>query len=325
MNKTINKIAAVVLTLTSPLLFNACSSEYLASETGSAEYLTITAKAPAEAFGSATRAELADGGLSGLTICYTPVNGEGLLFTYSPSYAVYDPADKTITFTTKGDEEGNNRIVWDEINKDENGGSTFYLIVNTTGEERQFWGSCSVAHGSDLNFGTLRSRFAKLSINVTVQSNTTLDSDEKISVYTDLYEAEDSAHDITEYVWPVSDNTISDPFGTESNPAQLDINGNTGTVSVSRICAEQDFDGILTFHYLDKEWTLDISEHDVAGGEEGQKANQLKAGQHLTISATLNMISLTSPFVTITDIEAATEYTGTINSPVSGTKSSYNE
>lgn len=325
MNKTINIIAAVVLTLTSPLLFNACSTEYLASETKTADYLTVTAKAPAEPFGSATRAELADGGLSGLTICYTPANGEDLLFTYTPSDAVYNPAGKTITFTTKGDNEGNNRIVWDEINKDESGNSTFYLTVNSANEERQFWGTCTTVHGNDLSFGTLKSRFAKLTINVTIQSNTVLDIDEKLSIHTTLCEAEDSAHDITEYVWPVSDNTISDPFGTESNPAQLDINGNTGTVSVSRICAEQDFDGILTFYYLDKEWTLDISEHDVAGGEEGQKANQLKAGQHLTISATLNMISLTSPFVTITDIEAATDYTGTINSPVSGTKSSYNE
>lgn len=321
MNKTIYKIAAVLLTLTSPLLFNACHNEDLTSETGNENHLTVTAKAPAEAFGTLTRATLEEGGLSDLTIYYTPVSGEGLLFEYTPSDAQYDPGNKTISFTTKGEGVGNNRIVWDEIHKDENGKSTFYLIVNTTGEERQLWGTCTATHGEDLDFGTLKSRFAKLSINVKVKSNTSLDSDEKLDIQTTLHEAEAEATDVTDPVWPVSDNEITDPFGTGANPAVLDITGNEGSVTVSRICAEQDFDGLVTFTYLNKEWTLNLSQV-VVTGESGQKANQLRAGQHLSVSATLNMVSLTSPFISITDIEAATGYESTLNGAVEGTKSS---
>ena len=282
----------------------ACTSEdALAPELNTP--LTVSATIPGDVWAVASRsAEGEDPSVgsspasrapqySAWTLHYT--NYQGHAATYPPSVTV---TDGVASFTTGDD------LVWAKIDAtqpihltcktdngtDDDATDDYTLHVSVT----------SATPRQTLAFEAMKPTVAKFTVNFTLTTN----SSETVSIG---FEAKGMAADYdpqtNDGVWPASDLESEYIIGFETLQVEQEEGSLVRTVTGTILLPQQEMNPTMMFGLGQLlPWNVDLS--TVPVGNSGQKANQLKAGQHLTLNVTASYTTLNAPSI---EIEAFTQ------------------
>lgn len=272
----------------------ACTDEeYLAPEANGT--LTVSATLPGDAWAVASRTENLT--YSEWTLYYKDkTNVES---SYSiPQDNISISENGEVTFTT-----GTN-LVWEHILNGA-GDETFHLTC-VSSEGVTYYAGTKAAHAAKtVSFTTpMKPTVAKFTVNLTLMQNLAY-TDNVANTFTIKIGAMDKATDFnphkpTNGLWPKG----TTPIGSVSPLTVTTEEGsNVYHVTGTMYLPEQVMDNTLQLIYnsggegaSDKTiCELDLSTISVKGGTNGQKANQLKAGQHLTLNIKLSHIVLDTP------------------------------
>lgn len=266
----------------------ACSSEEVLSPEADAP-LTITATIPGDVWAVATRANegAAAESFSDWTLHYIDYRGEAA--TYTPTTVAEGASG--ISFTT------GNELVWAKVKVSEPMHLTARCDNATPAvSDDDYTLHTSVASatvGEELTFPDMKPTLAKLTVNLTLSHNMTNNS----TAATDFTVTINAKKQAISYapithggVWPEGEDDATGFILSEMSAA-------TGTYSVigTMLLPQQDLGNTLTVKYKETTWTLDLSTVAVTGGEEGQKANRLIAGQHLTLNLKAGLTAINTP------------------------------
>lgn len=268
----------------------ACSSEEVLSPEADAP-LTITATIPGDVWAVATRANegAAAESFSDWTLHYIDYRGEAA--TYTPTTVAEGASG--ISFTT------GNELVWAKVKVSEPMHLTARCDNATPAvSDDDYTLHTSVASataGEELTFPDMKPTLAKLTVNLTLSHNMTNNS----TAATDFTVTINAKKQAISYapithggVWPAAD---GDAATTAFTLSQQSAATGTYTVIGTMLLPQQDLGNTLTVKYKETTWTLDLSTVAVTGGEEGQKANRLIAGQHLTLNLSTSILSVGAP------------------------------
>lgn len=251
------------------------------------ESICFSATLPDAHWAVATRA--LPTGYGNMTINYTNYKGEEVVHNIPDENIVMTDgeAQTQFRFATTGE------LVWAQIAADESGNSTFYLnFINPEGVT--FYATTTVEHGTaEVGFGDVVPTEAKLTVNLTLLHNMATDpAPEEFTVSL-------SARGKSEVYNP---RTNGDTYPTVADAATTTFALTTAiednylygsAVSGYTVLPEQTIGDVLTITYNNATaenpaddicWTVDLSAVAVSGGESGQKANELYAGQHLILN-----------------------------------------
>ena len=262
--------------------------------------LTVTAAMPISAWGVESRA---DGFITDLAFHYYAADGEE---NAAPQSLEVDNTveDESISFTTNVE---NQRLLWSKIKK-ENNQATFFLTATKDGVE--YWATKTVTPGEAVTFGEMKPRKSKFTINLKVKSNLSSIVGSDFAFALSGVKNAATATVVTTQAWPCEENSS----GTEYE--FTDISVSDKTVSATALFAPQNV-GNLTVSYKSKV-VATITLADVAVSKDvtkrTEKANVLKAGEHIIVSACLNLMGLT-PSITVEGFTADSgshEFNGTV-------------
>ena len=269
----------------------ACSGEEsLAPEANTP--ITVSATIPGDVWAVASRGA-GEEIYSDWTLHYTNYKGEAA--TYSPIVSVNNG---TASFTTGDD------LVWAKLDatlpihltcKTDNGTAS-----DATDDYTLHVSVANATPREELAFGAMKPVVAKFTVNFTLTTN----SSETVSIG---FEAKGMAADYnpletTDGAWPASDLVSEYVIGFETLQVEQEEGSLVRTVTGTILLPQQEMNPILSFGLGQAiPWTVDLS--TVSVGTTTQKANQLKAGQHLTLNITASHISLNSPSI---EVEAFT-------------------
>ena len=140
------RIINFILSLVCLIVITACQQDNVIKDS---TYLTVTAKMPAEAWGVLSRSE---GDVSDIKFHYTP-NSANEIYTKEIN-------GNSLNFTIDG-------LTWSDVKS----GSSFYLTCKSGDVE--YWGKVeNPTSDNAISFGELKPRYAKLTVNVTVEGAT---------------------------------------------------------------------------------------------------------------------------------------------------------
>ena len=264
----------------------ACSGEEtLAPEAGTP--VTVSATIPGDVWAVASRG--AGETYTDWTLHYTDYKGYAA--TYAPTVT---EENGTFSFTS------DKNLVWEQIDATKPIHLTCVTDNGTASDDTDDYTlHVSVASATPreaLAFGTMKPTVAKFTVNFTLTTNST----EAISIG---FEAKGMADDYDPQAnngaWPANDSENVTGFGSSlvDTPA-----AGTRTVTGTILLPEQEMGDDLIVKYGSHQWTVNLS--TIFVGNTTQKANQLKAGQHITLNIKASYTSLNAPSI---EIEAFTQ------------------
>ena len=237
--------------------------------------ITVMATVPGEVWATASRA-LSDG-YSDLTLHYTDYKGEETTYVV-PSDNV-TMTNNQISFTTGGD------LVWERVD------ATKPIHLTCKEGEVTFHTSVESAEpGKALTFtDAMKPTMAKLTVKLTFTHNIT----GELQTLNATVTAKGAATDYD----PQTDGGIHKADETAAvQSLALEATESDNVFTSSMLLPEQTMVNMLTVTYgSDITWTLDLSQVSVTGGTEDQYANQLIAGQHLTLNLKASVTNLNAP------------------------------
>lgn len=283
----------------------ACTSEdALAPELNTP--LTVSATIPGDVWAVASRSaegEEPSGGSSSAsrapqysawTLHYT--NYQGNAATYAP--ADVSVQGSNVSFTT------GEILVWAKIDATQPIHLTCVTDNGTDDTSDDYTLHVSVASATPrqtLAFGAMKPTVAKFTVKFTLTTN----SSETVSIG---FEAKGMAADYnpletTDGAWPASDLESEYVIGFETLQVEQEEGSLVRTVTGTILLPQQEMNQTMIFGLGQLlPWNVDLS--TVPVGNSGQKANQLKAGQHLTLNVTASYTTLNAPSI---EIEAFTQ------------------
>ena len=308
---SIRRKASVLCTLCAVLLLAACTQDDIAPAYNDAP-LTITATIPGDVWAVASRVGIDEsntdvpGGItvtvisySDWTLHYTDYLGKAAkgTLTATPSQ------DGTYTLTSGSD------LVWAKVQDTQDADETFCLTcVGSDGVT--YYATTTAAHGAPtVAFTTaMKPTLAKLTVNFTLSHNMAQVDYSDFTISVTAKAAKTSTADEVVYnpmthggTWPVAEGDAATTAFTLSQQSAAD---GTYTVTSSMLLPQQTMGETLTVTYNngtadnfedDISWTLNLSAVAVTGGVEGQMANQLIAGQHLTLNLSTSIHTVGAP------------------------------
>ena len=246
--------------------------------------ITVSATMPGDVWAVASRG--AGETYTGWTLHYTNYQNEAA--TYEPNVTVNGTS---ATFTTGSD------LVWAQIKDTEAADETFYLTCQDS-EEATFYATTTAAHGAaTIKFADdMKPVVAKFTVKFTLENNLGADAKDFAITF--------SAQGAAEYDAPT--HGAKCPEGTTVVTSFAALTGTTDAnsciVTGSILLPEQEMGDELIVKYGSHNWTVDLSK--VTVGNSTQTANQLKAGQHITLNIKASYTSLNAPSI---EIEAFTQ------------------
>lgn len=277
----------------------ACSGEdSLAPEASTP--ITVSVTIPGDVWAVASRV-VGEETYSNWTLHYTGLSGNAVYAVGDANVAVTNNA---VSFTTYQAED--NKLVWEQINATKPIHLTCVTDNGTPSDDTDDYtlhvSVASATPRQPLAFGAMKPTVAKFTVNFTLTTN----SSEAISIG---FEAKGMADQYnpqtTDGAWPASDSKEVLGFGSslvETSEAGSLVRTVTGTI----LLPEQEMGDELIVKYGSHNWTVNLS--TVSVGNSGQKANQLKAGQHITLNIKASYTSLNAPSIEIEAFEHATGY-----------------
>lgn len=274
----------------------ACSGEEsLAPEAGTP--VTVSVTIPGDVWAVASRAA-GEVTYTDWTLHYTDYKGEAA--TYAPTVTMNEEVEAS--FTTGTD------LVWEQIDatkpihltcKTDNG-----TTDDTTDDYTLHVSVASATPRQTLAFEAMKPTVAKFTVNFTLTTN----SSETVSIG---FEAKGMADDYnpletTDGAWPASDLESEYITGFETLQVEQEEGSLVRTVTGTILLPEQDMNPTMVIDLGSHQWTVDLS--TVSVGNSGQKANQLKAGQHLTLNIKASYTTLNAPSIEVEAFEHATGY-----------------
>ena len=283
----------------------ACTSEEaLAPELNTS--LTVSATIPGDVWAVASRSaegeDPYDGSspasrapqYSAWTLHYT--NYQGHAATYSPSVTV---TDGVASFTTGDD------LVWAKIDATQPIHLTCVTDNGTDDTSNDYTLHVSVASATPrqiLAFEAMKPTVAKLTVKFTLENNMNLaPGPDEFSMSFSAKGKKEASGEETAYdprtdkgVWPVGETSVTS-FSTLTGISGTDFYTVTGTI----LLPEQTLGNELTVTYGSYTWTANLSQVEVKNISPVQYANQLKAGQHLTLNLKTLLTSLNAPNMNI--------------------------
>ena len=272
----------------------ACSGEEtLAPEAGTP--VTVSATIPGDMWAVASRGA-GEETYTDWKLHYTGLRGNAVYGVGDTNVTVTNNA---VSFTTYQAED--NKLVWEQIDatkpmhltcKTDNG------TPNDTTDDYTLHVSVDNAPSRQtLAFGAMKPTVAKFTVNFTLTTN----SSKTISIgFKAKGMAADYAPQTNDGVWPANDSEDVTDFGNswvETSAA------GTRTVTGTILLPQQDMNPIMMFGLGQAlPWNVDLSKVSVGGSD--QPANQLKAGQHITLNITASYTTLNAPSI---EVEAFTQ------------------
>lgn len=251
------------------------------------ESICFSATMPDAHWAVATRA--LPTGYGNMTINYTNYKGEEIIYNIPDENIVMTDgeAQTQFRFATTGE------LVWAQIAADESGNSTFYLNF-TNPDGVTFYATTTVEHGTaEVGFGEVVPTEAKLTVNLTLLHNMATDpAPEEFTVTlsargkSEVYNPRTNGD-----TYPTVADAATTTFALSSAIEDNYLYGSA--VSGYTVLPEQTIGDVLTITYNNATaenpaddicWTVDLSAVAVSGGESGQKANELYAGQQLILN-----------------------------------------
>ena len=231
---------------------------------------------------------------SAWTLHYTDYQGHAA--TYSPSVTV---TDGVASFTTGDD------LVWAKIDATQPIHLTCVTDNGTDDTSNDYTLHVSVASATPrqiLAFEAMKPTVAKLTVKFTLENNINLAPDpEEFSMSFSAKGKKEASGEETAYdprtdkgVWPVGETPVTS-FSTLTGISGTDFYTVTGTI----LLPEQTLGDELTVTYGSYTWTANLSQVEVKNTNPVQYANQLKAGQHLTLNLKTLLTSLNAPNMNI--------------------------
>ena len=270
----------------------ACSGEEsLSPEAGTP--ITVSATIPGDVWAVASRVA-GEERYTGWTLHYTDYKGQSA--TYSPNVRVNNTGGAS--FTTGTD------LVWEQIDATkpihltcvtDNGTAS-----DTTDDYTLHVSVASATPREELEFeDNMKPTVAKFTVNFTLTTN----SSETVSIG---FKAKGMAAEYNpqtnDGVWPESNTEVT---GFETLQVEQGASSLVRTVTGTILLPEQDMYPILSFGLGQAmPWTVDLSQVAITGTNPVQYANQLKAGQHLTLNITASYTTLNAPSI---EVEAFTQ------------------
>lgn len=259
--------------------------------------IVVSAVMPDDGWVASTRA-FSDG-YSDLVLHYTNYKGEQASYSVPTENITAD--GNNVSFTTNSD------LVWEMV-KDFDGDETFYLTC-TDSEGVTLFAETSVAHGAAaVAFGNMSMTKAKLTLNLTFTHN--MEQTPSTYDFSASVQAKKAAgtYDVwtDKALWPVEGEAVATPVSFSS--VGDDKYTYTYVTKGSVILPQQIIGETLTVTYGNRTyddtsddivWTLDLSKIAVEGGVDGQMANQLIAGQNLTLNIKTGMINPGNPVIEV--------------------------
>ena len=277
----------------------ACSGEEtLSPEAGTP--VTVSVTIPGDVWAVASRAA-GEETYTDWTLHYTDYKGEAA--TYAPTVTVTMNEKVEASFTTGTD------LVWEQINATKPMHLTCVTDNGTASDDTDDYtlhvSVVSATPRQPLAFGAMKPTVAKFTVNFTLTTN----SSEEVSIG---FEAKGMATDYnpletTDDAWPASDLESEYITGFETLQVEQEEGSLVRTVTGTILLPQQEMNPIMMFGLGQLlPWTVDLS--TVSVGNSGQKANQLKAGQHLTLNIKASHTTLNAPSIEVEAFEHATGY-----------------
>ena len=268
----------------------ACSGEEtLAPEAGTP--ITVSVTIPGDVWAVASR--VAGETYSDWTLHYTDYKGDAA--TYAPTVT---EGNGTFSFTT------DKNLVWEKIDATKPIHLTCVTDNGTPSDDTDDYtlhvSVASATPRQPLAFGAMKPTVAKFTVNFTLTTNNSTDA------VTIAFGAKGMADDYDPQAnngaWPANDSEDVTGFGSSlvDTPA-----AGTRTVTGTILLPEQEMGDELIVKYGSHNWIVDLSTVSVSSE---QKANQLKAGQHITLNIKASYTSLNAPSIEIEAFEPASGY-----------------
>ena len=286
---SIRRKASVLCMLCAVLLLASCTQDDIPPAYNDAP-LTVTATIPGDVWAVATRAE----GESTVTysdwkLHYTDYNGKAATGTLTASQS-----EGTYTLTT------DNGLVWAKVNTT----NPMHLTArcdngtpsDATDDYTLHTSVPSATAGEELAFPDMKHTLAKFTVNFMFSYNMEQNAPTAATDFTMTISSTQVAADSYDPMtnggaWPAAED--------ETNPTAFTLSykstDNVHIVTGSMLLPQQMMGETLTVTYKETTWTLNLNAVAVTGGEEGQMANQLIAGQHLTLNLKAGLTAINTP------------------------------
>ena len=227
---------------------------------------------------------------SAWTLHYTDYQGHAA--TYSPNVTV---TDGVASFTTGDD------LVWAKIDATQPIHLTCVTDNGTDDTTDDYTLHVSVANATpreELAFGAMKPVVAKFTVKFTMVNNLGANAEDFRITF--------SAYDAGEYD-AATDGGVCPASSTDAVTSFEALTGTTGEnpciVTGTMLLPEQEMGDELIVTYGSHNWTVDLSQVAITGTNPVQYANQLKAGQHITLNLNASLTSLGTPSI---EVEAFT-------------------
>ena len=267
----------------------ACSGEEsLAPEANTP--ITVSATIPGDVWAVASRGA-GEEIYSDWTLHYTNYKGEAA--TYSPIVSVNNG---TASFTTGDD------LVWAKLDatlpihltcKTDNGTAS-----DATDDYTLHVSVANATPREELAFGAMKPVVAKFTVKFTMVNNLGANAEDFRITF--------SAYDAGEYDASTHDG-VCPASSTDAVTSFEALTGTTGEnpciVTGTMLLPEQEMGNELIVTYGSHNWTVALSQVAITGTNPVQYANQLKAGQHITLNLNASLTSLGTPSI---EVEAFT-------------------
>lgn len=270
------------------MAISACSVEKeqpLETEDGSQSF-TITANIPSPIWGEVTRSYTDEAGT--FKLHYVDYKGEKVVYTIPAEYIDVYSTEIRVNYN---DFNKDKNLVWERIMK--NAGQAEFHLTSMFVSGSHLHASAVVTHGAENISFALKRSMAQLTLELLVNDKDKNFTENVFYATISGKETSDSYDPWTNgEVWPKSETSL-EPIALKGSAA-------LGGYYFEKLLPEQTLGDILTLTYGSYEWYLDLSKVTVTGGKEGQMANQVYAGQNLTLSLQAYINELNAPSIEVT-------------------------
>lgn len=270
------------------MAISACSVEKeqpLETEDGSQSF-TITANIPSPIWGEVTRSYTDEAGT--FKLHYVDYKGEKVVYTIPAEYIDVYSTEIRVNYN---DFNKDKNLVWERIMK--NAGQAEFHLTSMFDSGSHLHASAVVTHGAENISFALKRSMAQLTLELLVNDKDNNFTENVFYATISGKETSDSYDPWTNgEVWPKSETSL-EPIALKGSAA-------LGGYYFEKLLPEQTLGDILTLTYGSYEWYLDLSKVAVTGGKEGQMANQVYAGQNLTLSLQAYINELNAPSIEVT-------------------------
>lgn len=325
----------IMNTLWLAMALTACTSqdEPMMPDTDS-QYITARATFKADAWGSVSTRAIGESDYAGLYLYYVPSDKELPVRDEYDTDAAYEAAleeaykyvivpdanasvtNGVLTFNTRG-ANAEPHLKWQHVNTAAPMHIQLQEYLNEELDHTFLYGeSTTMQPNETVDFGTLVYTDAKLTVNLKMSNGQPAQSDD-FKVSFSFHEFDDRIYHPAVHggVYPATDDEEEATISLTATDNTDGIFATGWKLLPQQTLPEVDGASLLTITDTkgtadtadDLTWQIDLAQLSVSGGNSGQKANELVAGQHLTLTLTLSRTTLTLGSIGMVDFaEAAT-------------------